>query len=96
MLDGSHVAAITGQLNELLASLQKVKDQSKSNDSNKDDSEHKTKVSEALETASSIAPFLTVIPDVVSWNSDKVIHECMVVCVCVCSGQQVAFFERST
>ncbi len=62
LLDGAHVGAITGQLNELLTTLQKVSD----NKNKEIDTEHKTKVTEALETVTTIAPLISVVPDVVS------------------------------
>ena len=66
LLDNSHVTAITGQLNELLLSLQKLGDNKSTPTDDKTDSEHKAKVAEALETVSSVAPLISVVPDVVS------------------------------
>ena len=67
LLDGSHVNSIQGQLVGLLRTLQNVKESSEE----KENSEHKSKVAEALETVTAIAPLISVVPDVVSGHVTK-------------------------
>lgn len=66
LLDGAHVSAITGQLNELLTVINQVEDNK--NKDTKDDAEHRTKVLEALQTVTTVAPLISVVPDVVCIN----------------------------
>ena len=59
--------SIQGQLVGLLRTLQNVKESSEE----KENSEHKNKVVEALETVTAIAPLISVVPDVVSGHLTK-------------------------